>query len=105
MGNKDAKLGRHLIILIIAIFLILLIFSKQLPALFQNQFLFAPSPLFGLAWFQVFNLIVCLLLFTIFSVLGYKEAKKKNLNPVLWALICFVFNLWGYIFLLYKKES
>lgn len=105
MKNADAKLGRNLIILIIAIFIILFFFGKHISALFQNQTLFAPTQLFGLALFQILNLIFCLLLFSIFSVLGYKKAKQKKLNPVLWALICFVFNLWGYIFLLYKKES
>ncbi len=104
MENADAKLGRNLIILIIAIFIILIFFSKHIQALFQNQLLLAPTPFFGLAWIEFFNLIICISFFSIFSVLGYKKAKQKKLDPVLWAVICFVFNIWGYIFLLYKKE-
>ena len=59
---------------------------------------------FGLARVQIFNLILCLSIFLVFSVLGYKKAKQMGLNPVLWALICFIFNFWGYIYLLYFKK-
>jgi len=68
MENRDAKLGWILIILIIAIFIILVFLSKHIPALFQNQSLFKPTSFFGLAWFQIFNLVfLSLTLFDIFS--------------------------------------
>ena len=104
MENKDSKLARNLIIGIIILFIVLLIFSKQISALFQNPSLYVPTSFLGLELFQILNLIFCLLFFSIFSVLGFKKAKQKGLNPALWAFICFLFNFWGYIGLLYYKR-
>ena len=44
-----------------------------------------------------------LLLITIallFAIAGYVSAKKKNRNPMLWAVICFLSDLFGLIVLL-----
>ena len=105
MDNKDSKLGRNLIFSIIAIFIFLLAFSQQIQALLQNQILYTQSPFPGLTWFQILNLVVCLLLFSVCSILGYKKAHEKGLNPIGWAIICFVFNFWGYVYLLFYKNE
>ena len=100
MENSSGKWGRNLIIFIIVVFTALLFFGKALRTFESKQFL-------GLSYLQIANFILGLFLFSIFSFLGYKKAREKNQNPILWALICFIFNLWGYLFLLYygKNES
>jgi hypothetical protein len=102
--SKDTKLARNIIIIAVAVFIGLFCFRVHIFAFFQNQFFSAVSPFFGLLWFQIINLIVCILFFSFFSFLGYKKAKQKKLNPTIWALVCFIFNLWGYVFLLYCKS-
>jgi Na+-driven multidrug efflux pump len=105
MEDRDAKLGRNLIIGIITLLVILILFSRQIPSLFQNDSLYASTSFFGLSQFQIFNLVFCLLFFSMFSMLGYRKAKQKNLNPVFWAFVCFVLNVWGYILLLFYKKK
>jgi hypothetical protein len=103
--NKDANLAEKLLIAFIILVVITLVFSKQILGLFQNPSLYAPTSFFGLARFQIYNLIFGFSFFSIFSVLGYKKARQKRLNPVRWAFICFFFNFWGYIYLLYRKNK
>ena len=39
------------------------------------------------------------------GLIGYKVAKKKNLNPKLWAGLLVGFGLFAFIFLLFKKSK
>jgi hypothetical protein len=108
MENRDGKLGRNIIFVSTAIFLILLIivfiFGKQFWDLLFNPSLHVTTSFFGLARFQILNLFFCLLFFLVFSILGYKKAKQMGRHPFFWAIVCFVLNFWGYIYLLYSKK-
>jgi membrane protein DedA with SNARE-associated domain len=105
MENRDSKLARNIIILIVAVVLCLFVFRAHILAIFQNQFLYTISPCFDLMWFQILNLVGCLLIYAFFTAIGYIKAKQKKLNPVRWAIICLFFSIWGYIFLLYYKGA
>ena len=42
---------------------------------------------------------IALLNFILFPILGFRRALNNGLNPILWATICAVASLWGYIWL------
>jgi hypothetical protein len=56
-----------------------------------------------IARFRVINAVIMSFFACLFSYLGYRKAVEKRLEPLKWAIVCFIFNLWGYIFLLIKK--
>ena len=48
---------------------------------------------------RMINMIVMPILSIIFGILGYRLAKRKNRNPVVWVLLCGLFNVIGYLVL------
>jgi len=109
MEKNDTKLIRNLILIIIAIFIIsiaaVFLLGNKITDLLLNPSLHVSTPFFGLRLFQIINMVVCIVIMAIFSTLGYKKAKQKGLDPLFWAFVCFIFNLWGYIYLLYFKKA
>jgi len=49
--------------------------------------------------------VIALLSFLLFPILGYRKALQKGLNPILWAIICTVTSLWGYLWLLFTSTG
>jgi hypothetical protein len=41
------------------------------------------------------EIITSLILMSLFGLLGYFIAKKTNLNPIVWFVICFIFIFYG----------
>lgn len=41
------------------------------------------------------EIVLSLLLMTLFGIIGYFIAKKTNLNPIVWFFICFIFVFYG----------
>jgi len=63
-----------------------------------NSFLFDPGFVESTFWTH-FILIFSVAFAGFMGLLGYKIAKKKSRNAQNWAGLCFLFNIWGVIFL------
>ena len=48
---------------------------------------------------RLINMVVMPILSVTFGILGYRLAKRKKRNPVVWALLCGLFNVIGYLIL------
>lgn len=99
--NKAVIIGMLLVAVLLVAFL-----SRNL---IYNHFLERQhSAPYSHSTFRTANVVstLFLLMFSaVFSALGFRKAKEKGYNAPLWAVICFFFNLWGYLFLLLKKNK
>ena len=87
-------------IVIIGAFVLLSIFVVffNLDKRIFSSFLFDPDFYQNLNW-RYLSLLITIALATVTALLGYKIAKRKNRNAQNWAGLCFLFNIWGVIFL------
>jgi len=88
---------------ILIIFVIGFIFLNILVELFGfPHFLFKLPTFAYLKYITVFTMIPisCLT-----SYLGYKLAKGKNRDKSKWAVLCFIFNVWGLIYLYFMPDA
>ena len=87
-------------IVIIGAFVLLSIFVVffNLDKRIFSSFLFDPDFYQNLSW-RYLSLLITIALATVTALLGYKIAKRKNRNAQNWAGLCFLFNIWGVIFL------
>lgn len=49
---------------------------------------------------QFLGVVIYLVLGVSFSIGGYYCAKRKNRNVWIWAIACFLWNLWAYLLIL-----
>jgi len=99
---------KKVIIIGVSLVLIMLL-AFSLRHLFYNSMIeMQENRKYNLGSLQAANIIstfIILVFSAVFSVLGFRKAKEKGYNAKLWALICFFFNLWGYLYLLLKKRA
>lgn len=82
---------------ILIILIIAFIFMNILVQIFGfPHFLFKPSTFEYLKYMTILTIMPISILT---SYLGYKLAKDKNRDGSKWAVLCFIFNIWGLIYL------
>jgi uncharacterized BrkB/YihY/UPF0761 family membrane protein len=102
--NSDKKLMLILIGLLLILLLSLFLLRGNISSMFQD-IAQDESGQISISRVRVINAVFMLFLACLFSYLGYKKAIEKKLEPLRWAIVCFIFNFWGYIFLLIKKPG
>jgi hypothetical protein len=89
--------------------IIMLLLAFSLRKLFYNSVIeMQLSRQYHFGSLQTVNIIGIFIILgfsTVFSVLGSRTAKEKGYSVKLWAFICFITNLWGYLYLLLRKRA
>jgi hypothetical protein len=99
--KKAITIGVALVIMILLAFSLSHLFYNSVLEMQQNgQYHFR-----SLQTVNIIGIIIILSFSTVFSLLGSRTAKEKGYSAKLWALICFITNLWGYLYLLLRKKA
>ena len=87
-------------LVVISAFVLLSIFVVffNLDKVIFSSFLFDPEFYQNPNW-RYLSLLITIAFAAVTGLLGYKIAKSKNRNARNWAGLCFLFNIWGVVFL------
>lgn len=83
---------------------LLLVILSHIPSLIHD---FTKSSLLNLMSVIIFQWAIAflsLIYYYYFGLLGYRLAGKRRKNKKLWAVICGLTGVWGWLFLRFKKS-
>jgi len=98
--GKDKKQALYIIALLFCLLLGLLLFNRVVISTLSN----VRKSTADSVW-QSLNFFAMLVYIACFGFLGYKKALKKRLNARFWTIICGIFGIWGYLYLLLFKSN
>jgi hypothetical protein len=86
-----------IILVLFAVFAFLLDFNSLIYRIVNNLGSMPPRRFLII---QVIGVLIYLVLGISFCIGGYYCAKRKNRNVWIWAIACFLWNLWAYLLIL-----
>jgi hypothetical protein len=94
--------------LLAIILLFLIIQFLGIPKLVYNLIVEISKGNISIIRLNILNIFLLLIVDSVFGVLGFKQAKKKKRNIIIWTVLCSLFNLWAFLVLYnlpYKERS